>query len=30
VAWPGNEAKLYTVANAFQKAFPREERPAVS
>jgi aspartyl-tRNA(Asn)/glutamyl-tRNA(Gln) amidotransferase subunit A len=30
VAWPGNEARIYSVANAFQQAFPRDERPQVS
>jgi aspartyl-tRNA(Asn)/glutamyl-tRNA(Gln) amidotransferase subunit A len=30
VALPGNEAKIFRVANAFQQAFPRLEHPPVS
>jgi amidase/aspartyl-tRNA(Asn)/glutamyl-tRNA(Gln) amidotransferase subunit A len=29
-AWPGREDVVLRVANAFQQAFPRAERPAVS
>jgi amidase/aspartyl-tRNA(Asn)/glutamyl-tRNA(Gln) amidotransferase subunit A len=28
--WPGREDKVLRVANAFQSAFPRPERPQVS
>jgi aspartyl-tRNA(Asn)/glutamyl-tRNA(Gln) amidotransferase subunit A len=30
VALPGHEAKIFQVANAFQSAFPRTERPSTS
>jgi aspartyl-tRNA(Asn)/glutamyl-tRNA(Gln) amidotransferase subunit A len=30
VGWPGSEATILRVAQAFAKAFPREERPPVS
>jgi len=30
IALPGNEAKIFRVANAFQRAFPRLEHPPVS
>lgn len=29
-SWPGREDKVLKVAQAFQKAFPRSERPAIS
>jgi hypothetical protein len=30
IALPGNEAKIFRVAYAFQQAFPRLDRPPVS
>ena len=30
VGWPGSDDKILRVANAFQKAFPVDERPRVS
>jgi amidase/aspartyl-tRNA(Asn)/glutamyl-tRNA(Gln) amidotransferase subunit A len=30
VGWPGSDAKILRVAQAFLKAFPRDEKPAIS